>query len=324
MATSSPSNDAILTSIITNGDLSKLTQEQKVAHYKNFCERLGLDPTTQPFKIIRLNGKEIMYCDRTGTQQLNKLHSVSHEIRAREIVNGCYVVTCQASTPDGRHTESIGAVPIENLRGDNLCNAMMKSETKSKRRATLDLLGLGVLDETETDAIPNVDAKMGAPVAAVPEKTMAEAKSPLKAPATTPATSPAFEKAGLAIDGNKVSLPPAPSKEDVSAYLGAIHAAKTAKDALGLYLSAPAAMRQDVAFEHEVYDHMAFAFPDEWDGFQPSREVLAEIDKAQSIPALTDLYYTHMEVFEKNALLKAALSARKLLVRNEAAEATGA
>lgn len=31
----------------------------------------------------------------------------------------------------------------------------MKAETKSKRRSTLDLLGLGILDETETETIPN-------------------------------------------------------------------------------------------------------------------------------------------------------------------------
>jgi len=56
--------------------------------------------------------------------------------------------------PDGRFTDSIGAVNITGLKGDNLANAMMKSETKAKRRATLDLLGLGILDETETETIP--------------------------------------------------------------------------------------------------------------------------------------------------------------------------
>ena len=95
-----------------------------------------------------------MYCDRGGAQQLNKLHRVSHEIRSRETVNGCYVVTAQASTPDGRKTESLGAVPIINLKGETLCNAMMKAETKAKRRATLDLLGLGILDETEIPPNP--------------------------------------------------------------------------------------------------------------------------------------------------------------------------
>ncbi len=183
--TDQTSNDAILTSIITNGDLSKLSADQKVSYYRNFCERLGLDPLSQPFKLLRLNGKEILYCDRSGTQQLNKLHSVSHEIRAREIVNGCYVVTSQASTPDGRHTESIGAVPIENLRGDNLCNAMMKAETKAKRRATLDLLGLGILDETETETIPAIEAKMPAPVAAAPK-----AEAPKPTPITAEAEKP--------------------------------------------------------------------------------------------------------------------------------------
>lgn len=148
-----PFDENIISSIVINGDLSKLSPTQKVGYYRQFCERLGLDPLSQPFKLLRLNGKEILYCDRAGTQQLNKLHGVSHEIKARETVSGCYVVTAQASTPDGRKTESIGAVTIDNLRGDALCNAMMKAETKAKRRATLDLLGLGILDETETETI---------------------------------------------------------------------------------------------------------------------------------------------------------------------------
>lgn len=166
-------DEQIIPSIVLNGDISKLTPNQKVAYYKQFCERLGLDPLSQPFKLLRLNGKELLYCDRSGAQQLNKLHKVSHEIRARETVSGCYVVTAQASTPEGRHTESIGAVPIDNLRGDALCNAMMKAETKAKRRATLDLLGLGILDELETEAIPNAQ-RLSAPA------LTAEAEQPVR------------------------------------------------------------------------------------------------------------------------------------------------
>jgi hypothetical protein len=139
----------IITSLVINGDISRLSPAQKVNYYKQFCDKLGLDPLSQPFRILRLHGKEILYCDRGGAQQLNKLHKLSHRIKARETVNNCYVVTAQASTPDGRTTESIGAVNIGNLKGEGLCNAMMKAETKAKRRATLDLLGLGLLDETE-------------------------------------------------------------------------------------------------------------------------------------------------------------------------------
>jgi hypothetical protein len=118
---------------------------------------MGLDPFTKPFDILSLNGKEVLYCTRSGTQQLNKLHKVSHLITSRDTNQeaGVYIVTSKASLPDGRCTESIGAVNIAGLKGEAYANAIMKAETKAKRRATLDLLGLGVLDESEAESIPN-------------------------------------------------------------------------------------------------------------------------------------------------------------------------
>jgi hypothetical protein len=118
---------------------------------------MGLDPYTKPFDLLRLNGKEVLYCTRSGTQQLNKLHKVSHLITSRDTNQeaGVYIVTSKASLPDGRCTESIGAVNIQGLKGEAYANAIMKAETKAKRRATLDLLGLGVLDESEAESIPN-------------------------------------------------------------------------------------------------------------------------------------------------------------------------
>jgi hypothetical protein len=118
---------------------------------------MGLDPYTKPFDILRLNGKEVLYCTRSGTQQLNKLHKVSHLITSRDTNAdaGVYIVTSKASLPDGRCTESIGAVNIAGLKGEAYANAIMKAETKAKRRATLDLLGLGVIDESEAETIPN-------------------------------------------------------------------------------------------------------------------------------------------------------------------------
>jgi hypothetical protein len=118
---------------------------------------MGLDPFTKPFDILRLNGREVLYCTRSGTQQLNKLHKVSHLITSRDTnaEAGVYIVTSKACLPDGRCTESIGAVNIAGLKGEAYANAIMKAETKAKRRATLDLLGLGVLDESEAETIPN-------------------------------------------------------------------------------------------------------------------------------------------------------------------------
>jgi hypothetical protein len=172
-------DEKILASLIQTNDLSKLSPDQKVAYYSNFCERLGLDPLSQPFNILRLNGKEILYCGRAGVQQLSMLHNVSHKIESRDHVAGCYLVSAKASTPDGRSTESIGAVNIDQLKGESLANAMMKAESKAKRRATLDLLGLGMLDNTEGDALPAgaaVEVKLPAENAKPAPKTVEEKK----------------------------------------------------------------------------------------------------------------------------------------------------
>lgn len=143
-----------LSSLILGGDLSRLSPTQKVEYYTQFCLRVGLDPATHPFKILKLNGKELLYAGREATAQLNKVHKVSHKIVSREKTDELYMVIANASTPEGRQTESIGAVSIAGLKGEALANAMMKAETKAKRRSTLDLLGLGMLDESETDSIP--------------------------------------------------------------------------------------------------------------------------------------------------------------------------
>jgi hypothetical protein len=47
-------------------------------------------------------------------------------------------------------------VALGTLKGDALANALMKCETKAKRRVPLSLAGLGWLDETELATIPHV------------------------------------------------------------------------------------------------------------------------------------------------------------------------
>ena len=51
--------------------------------------------------------------------------------------------------PGGRFVDSSGSVAVAGLEREPLANAMMTAETKSKRRATLSLLGLGLLSEEE-------------------------------------------------------------------------------------------------------------------------------------------------------------------------------
>lgn len=63
-------------------------------------------------------------------------------------------MTARATDPAGRSDEAIGAVSVAGLRGDALANAIMKAETKAKRRVTLSIVGLGWLDESEIETIP--------------------------------------------------------------------------------------------------------------------------------------------------------------------------
>jgi hypothetical protein len=110
---------------------------------------------TQPFAYLRLNGKEVLYAKKDATEQLRFIHNISIDPTGftREVIEGVYVVTAPASMPSGRTDVSTGAVPIENLKGENRANAMMKAETKAKRRVTLSICGLGMLDETEVETI---------------------------------------------------------------------------------------------------------------------------------------------------------------------------
>jgi hypothetical protein len=100
-----------------------------------------------------INGMLTLYARKECTEQLRASRKVSITKLERETINGVYVVTAYAQAADGRTDSSTGAVAIEGLKGDALANAIMKAETKSKRRVTLSIVGLGWLDETETETI---------------------------------------------------------------------------------------------------------------------------------------------------------------------------
>jgi len=140
--------------LLITGDLAKLSPEQRVLYYNSVCESLGLNPLTKPFAYITLNGKLTLYALKDATEQLRKINKVSLTITSREKIGDVYIVTARAKLPDGREDESTGAVCIANLKGEQVANAYMKAETKSKRRVTLSICGLGMLDDTEIESIP--------------------------------------------------------------------------------------------------------------------------------------------------------------------------
>ena len=163
--------------VLIGGDLSRLTTPERLSYYKAVCESLGLNPLTRPFEYMVLEDKLVLYARKDCTDQLRARQDVDVHIVNREIIEGLCVVTARAKQNTGREDEAIGAVPLvkENgewstaqsgkkyFKGDGTfkpltpearANAMMKAETKAKRRVTLSICGLGILDEVELDTMP--------------------------------------------------------------------------------------------------------------------------------------------------------------------------
>jgi hypothetical protein len=197
-----PSPD-VIAKVLLGGDLAQLTAQQKISYYRSVCESLGLNPLTKPFEYIRLSGREVLYATRNCTDQLRHAHRISVTITAREVIEDTYVVTARAAFPDGRHDESIGAVPIAGLKGESRSNAMMKCETKSKRRVTLSLVGLSTLDESEIDSIPGAQVVTSPDIPAL-TKSLTPSPGPVVAgtAAAVPDPQPAVGAAAVPADLN--------------------------------------------------------------------------------------------------------------------------
>lgn len=140
--------------VVMQGDLSQLTAQQRVTYYRKVCESSGLNPYTRPFDYIILNGKLTLYAKKDATEQLRKLNGISIDKIESKIVEDLYIVKATATMKDGRKDEATGAVSIANLKGNDKANALMKAETKAKRRVTLSISGMGWTDETEIETIP--------------------------------------------------------------------------------------------------------------------------------------------------------------------------
>ena len=141
--------------VLVQGDLSSLDDNQKAAYYLKVCESLGLNPHTQPFEYLKLNGQIKLYATKACSDQLRKINGVSLEILSRELLDEVYTVTARAEDAAGRRDESSGVVSLKGMSGEPRANAIMKAETKAKRRVTLSICGLGWLDETEVESLQN-------------------------------------------------------------------------------------------------------------------------------------------------------------------------
>jgi hypothetical protein len=158
---------------LIGGDLSDLSLEQRGALYQQVCASLGLNPLTQPFGYLQLQGKLRLYALKGCTDQLRALRKISIEIVSMKVEQDLFMVHVRARDEAGRVDEDVGFALITNKKGDDLGNAKLKAITKAKRRCTLSICGLGMLDESEVESIPTAktytaDAVPEAPLALPP------------------------------------------------------------------------------------------------------------------------------------------------------------
>lgn len=159
------------------GDISKMDSHTRVQFYLALCHSTGLNPLTRPFITMKGQDGSMQWYPTSGAcEQLRKVHHVSISILSRERSDdGLYCVTVKACLPEGRKEESQGVVYVGGLKGQELANALMRCESKAKRRATLAICGLGMAGaDDEAGQVVAFDPQTGA-VETAPREGEAEA-----------------------------------------------------------------------------------------------------------------------------------------------------
>jgi hypothetical protein len=179
---------AVMEQVIVKGDLSLLAPEERAHYYMAVCQSVGLNPLTRPFLYVKFaDGGLQLYPRKEAADQLRGIHKIQTRIVDQRVQEGIYLVVVEARHPDGRVETDIGAVPVAGLQALFLANAMKKAITQGKRRATLAMLGLSLIDDDEIRAIkgarfveadPETGEILDAPDAPVIEVPGTDAASP--------------------------------------------------------------------------------------------------------------------------------------------------
>ena len=148
-----------LAHILATGDLSQLSNEQRVAHYLSLCRKLGLLAESRPFDWLQLDGKLVLYPNKSCTEQLRRQHQISVKIVRKEPVGDLFCVEVEGRTPSGRTDQASKYVSTttwdrqegryKRLAGDKLAHAYAKAETGAKRRLVLSMVGLAAVPDPD-------------------------------------------------------------------------------------------------------------------------------------------------------------------------------
>ena len=195
-------NAAVFERVVSTGDLSVLSPEQRLHYVAEVCAQLGLNPLTSGFQYISFDGKLQMYAGRQTAAQLASLRSL--DVRLDYTVpNPPSLFVVKATATDGtRMVEDIGVVDLTGLKGKAVENGMMKAITKAKRRAVLGFTGMGILDESEIDnlagaAVVTVDPETGE-IHEAPDRNVVDSVN-------SPHAKPHLEAVKVALDAGDIA-----------------------------------------------------------------------------------------------------------------------
>jgi hypothetical protein len=164
-----PTVSEAIENVLIKGDLSPLSAEQRLEYYKAVCKSLGVNMLTNPFGYILFKESEnavaklVLYAKKDCAEQLRKIHGVSVIPNTTKRIVDEEFATTELAVRDrtGKTDTATGIVYLwrkhdgksYRLAGQKLADAIMKSETKAKRRATLSVCGLGMLDEMDLESV---------------------------------------------------------------------------------------------------------------------------------------------------------------------------
>ena len=162
--------------LVIRHDLETLTKDELTQYLRDVSKYIGLDPDLNGLDAIWMpnesgNGQSLVVYARRGTAEIlrNQL-GIEVDSLTSEVIDGSIVYTAKGHNthPDtGRpwRTEiAIGSKYIKGLEGKIKDDAIMTASTRALRRLTMQFTTLGILDESEVNAVKN-EAPLANPAA---------------------------------------------------------------------------------------------------------------------------------------------------------------
>lgn len=148
----------VMSQVIVGGDLKSLPAKERVAYYTRLCQSLGLNPLSNPFGYIVMDNKMVLYAQKGAAEQLRNIHNISITRVEYDHDVDSFRVIAYAEQTNNRRDQATGVVAKTDkygkpLVGPRLANAEMTAETKAKRRVTLSMVGLGMVDQSELESM---------------------------------------------------------------------------------------------------------------------------------------------------------------------------